>query len=73
MNLGTEHGISNQEIIDYVTVNYGGLDIIVGPRRPGDPDKLVANYNVAHTVLGWEPKYSTIDQIINSAYEWYKK
>jgi UDP-glucose 4-epimerase len=73
MNLGTEHGISNQEIIDYVMLNYGGLDIIVGPRRPGDPDRLVANYNVAHTLLNWKPNYSTINQIVDSAYKWYTR
>ena len=73
MNLGTEHGISNQEIIDYVTVNYGGIDVVVGPRRPGDPDRLVASYNVAHTLLKWKPVYSTINQIVDSAYKWYTR
>jgi UDP-glucose 4-epimerase len=73
MNLGTQHGISNQEIIDYVALNYGGVDVAVGPRRPGDPDRLVANADVAYTLLKWKPNYSTINQIVDSAYKWYTR
>ena len=73
MNLGTTHGISNQEIIDHITLHYGGVDISVGPRRPGDPDRLVADVNLAYILLKWQPKYSTIDQIIDSAYKWYTR
>lgn len=73
MNLGTQHGISNQEIIDYVALNYGGVDVVVGPRRPGDPDQLVADANLAYTLLKWKPNYSTINQIVDSAYKWYTR
>jgi UDP-glucose 4-epimerase len=73
MNLGTTHGISNQEIIDYITLHYGGVQVSVGPRRPGDPDRLVADVNLAYILLKWQPKYSTIDQIIDSAYKWYTR
>jgi UDP-glucose-4-epimerase GalE len=72
-NLGTQHGISNQEILDYVLLNYGPVDIHVGPRRPGDPDKLIASANYATEVLGWKPNYSTINQIVDSAYKWYTR
>lgn len=73
MNLGTQHGISNQEIIDYIALNYGGVDVTVGPRRPGDPDRLVANADLAYTLLKWKPNYSTINQIVDSAYKWYTR
>jgi UDP-glucose 4-epimerase len=72
-NLGTQHGISNQEIIDYVLLNYGTISVTVGPRRSGDPDRLVANADLAHHVLGWKPNYSTINQIVDSAYKWYTR
>ena len=72
-NLGTKHGISNQEIIDYVLLNYGPVEVKVGPRRPGDPDCLVADADVAYRTLGWKPNYSTINQIIDSAYKWYTR
>jgi UDP-glucose 4-epimerase len=73
MNLGTQHGISNQEIIDYVALNYGGVNVSIGPRRLGDPDRLVANADLAYTLLKWKPNYSTINQIVDSAYKWYTR
>ena len=72
-NLGTNKGISNQEIIDYVNLKYGLVNVLIGPRRPGDPDQLVADATLANTVLGWNPHYSTIDQIVDSAYRWYTR
>lgn len=72
-NLGTRHGISNQEIIDYVQAKYGAFEIKLGARRPGDPDLLVADADVAYQTLGWKPNYSTIDQIVDSAYKWYTR
>jgi UDP-glucose 4-epimerase len=72
-NLGTNSGISNQEIIDYITLKYGPLKLQVGSRRPGDPDKLIADAGFANRVLGWKPNYSTINQIVDSAYKWYTR
>ena len=72
-NLGTKHGISNQEIIDYVLSKYGPVEIKIGSRRPGDPDCLVADADLAHQVLKWNPIHSTIDQIIDSAWQWYNR
>lgn len=72
-NLGTNSGVSNQEIVDYITITYGPLKLQVGPRRPGDPDKLIADASLAKQLLGWEPTYSTINQIVDSAYKWYTR
>jgi UDP-glucose 4-epimerase len=66
-------GISNQEIVDYITLNYGPLKIQTGPRRPGDPDQLIADATLARTILNWKPNYSTINQIVDSAYKWYTR
>ena len=70
-NLGTNSGISNQQIVDYITSKYGPLKLQIGPRRPGDPDQLIADAGLAQSVLKWRPNYSTIDQIVDSAYKWY--
>jgi len=72
-NLGTNSGISNQEIVDYITLKYGPLKLRVGERRPGDPDQLVADSTLAQSVLNWRPNYSTINQIVDSAYKWYTR
>lgn len=72
-NLGTNSGISNQEIVDYITLKYGPLKLKVGDRRPGDPDQLIADASLAQSVLKWQPNYSTINQIVDSAYKWYTR
>jgi len=71
MNLGTGTGISNQEIINYVRERHGDFLVDQGPRRPGDPDRLVARADVARSVIGWTPEHSTIEEIVDSAWKWY--
>jgi len=70
-NLGTNTGISNKQIVDYVAGRYGIPFVNYGPRRAGDPDELIADASLAKQMLGWTPQYSDIDTIINSAYKWY--
>jgi UDP-arabinose 4-epimerase len=41
-------------------------------RRLGDPAALYASPQKARTVLGWEPKHSHIDSIVNSAVRWHQ-
>jgi UDP-glucose 4-epimerase len=40
------------------------------PRRPGDPSHLVADATRAREVLGWQPRYTLLDDIIRTAWEW---
>jgi UDP-glucose 4-epimerase len=70
-NLGTNTGVSNKEIVDYVVEHYGLPFVNYGPTRRGDPAELVADATNAREKLGWEPKYSDINTIIDSAYKWY--
>ena len=73
MNLGTGTGISNQQIINYVQEHYGDFSVELGPRRPGDPDRLVARADVARAVIGWTPEHSTLEEIVDSAWKWYSR
>jgi UDP-glucose 4-epimerase len=73
LNLGTREGISNKQIVDYVFNKYGLPFVNYGTRRPGDPDILVADATQAKNLLGWVPKYSNIETIIDSAHKWYTK
>ena len=41
------------------------------PRRPGDPDILVASAEKAINVLGWKPKYNDLSKIIETAWNWH--
>lgn len=73
LNLGTREGISNKQIVDYVFNKYGLPFVNYGERRAGDPDTLVADATQAKNLLGWVPKYSNIETIIDSAHKWYTK
>jgi UDP-glucose-4-epimerase GalE len=72
-NLGTGKGVSNMEIIKYVTAKYGLNRLVVQNRRPGDPPRLVADHKLVKFMLGWSPVNSDIGNIIDSAYKWYMK
>lgn len=70
-NLGADKGISNWEIACYVKYKFGLVDVNIGARRLGDPAELVADSSLARAELGWYPKYSDIETIIESAHDWY--
>jgi UDP-glucose 4-epimerase len=72
-NLGTNTGVSNQQIVDLVKGRYGLPAVEYGPRRAGDPDELVADATAAMQTLNWTPMFSDIDTIIDSAYKWYSQ
>ena len=73
-NLGNGLGYSVYEIIR-TTEKLAGVKInsSIDKRRPGDPDKLVANAQKIKNKLGWSPKLNTIEQIIDTALAWHKK
>jgi UDP-glucose 4-epimerase len=73
VNLGSEEGLSVKQILD-VARRVSGRPIpatIVG-RRPGDPAKLVAGSTLAHTMLGWEARYSDVETLVDSSWYVYK-
>ena len=70
-NLGTGSGVSNKEIVSYVTTKYNLNNLQVEGRRGGDPAQLVADVSKAQKELAWKPLYSNIETIIDSAYKWY--
>jgi UDP-glucose 4-epimerase len=72
-NLGTKRGNSVLEVVGYIHEKYGMGTINYEPRRLGDPEFLVADATMAKTDLGWEPEYSDLSTIIDSAYKWYTK
>jgi UDP-arabinose 4-epimerase len=73
-NLGTGHGTTVKEIADAIEkVSGRPLPRRIGPRRAGDPPVLVASNARAKAILGWEPRQSSIDEIVQSAWDWAKK
>ncbi len=71
-NLGSSTGFSNLEILK-VTREVTGKEIPaeIAPRRPGDPDTLIAASDKARSILGWQPQFDNILQIIESAWQWH--
>lgn len=71
-NLGTGQGYSVREIIERVESMTGKkVKIKIRPRRQGDVPILMASREKAARQLGWLPKYSDLNTIINSAWRWH--
>ena len=74
LNLGTGTGYSVQEVIKRIEAKSGAsLPIELGPNRKGDPPLLVADATKARSLLGWTPKRSDLDTIIETAWDWHAK
>jgi UDP-glucose 4-epimerase len=70
-NLGNGQGFSVQEVIDTARrVTGREIAVVDGPRRPGDPARLVADSRRARQVLGWQPAYPELGTIIAHAWKW---
>jgi len=73
-NLGNGDGYSVRDVIETVKkVSGKKLAAIDSPRRPGDPSRLVAGSEKAKEELGWTPKYTDLETIVSTAYNWYRK
>lgn len=70
-NLGTGRGHSVREIMAAARrVTGRTIALIEGPRRAGDPPELVADATLAGAELGWTPRFTAIDAIIETAWRW---
>lgn len=73
MNLGTGRGYSVREVIDACR-QVSGREIpeVVGPRRAGDPPELVADPSLAMQTLNWQPQFTTVESIVETAWRWHE-
>ncbi len=72
-NLGSSTGYSVFEMIEAARKVTGHpIPLEEGPRRAGDPALLIASSEKAKKVLGWQPKFTNIEDIIASAWKWHK-
>lgn len=70
-NLGTGNGSSVRELVDTIReVSGRPFDVAEVERRPGDPDRLVADNSKARAKLGWVPQKSFRD-VVESAWHWH--
>lgn len=69
-NLGSETGYTVKEVVSATERVLGrSIATTFESRRPGDPASLVASAQRAKSVLGWEPRYPGLDDIIQSAWD----
>lgn len=72
INLGNGQGFSVLEVIETArSITNQPIEVrIVAPRR-GDPSHLVAKVDKARALLGWQPAYTDLKNIITSAWQWH--
>jgi UDP-glucose-4-epimerase GalE len=71
LNLGTGTGHSVRDVVSMVEVFGGRVPVRMAARRLGDPPLLVAAANRAREVLEWEPRHSSLDEIVSTAWRWH--
>jgi UDP-glucose 4-epimerase len=72
-NLGNGAGFSVREVIESARrVTGHPIPVEVQPRRPGDPAVLIASSEKIARELGWKPRHTNLDEIIESAWVWHQ-
>ncbi len=71
-NLGSSEGFSVKKMIDEAClVTNKAIPAVISERRAGDPAILVASSEKAKTILGWNPKFTNIKTIFETAWNWH--
>ena len=74
LNLGTGSGYTVRQVIDACQEVVGrSLPVEIGPRRHGDPHRLVADPALAIQKLDWRPHRSDLKTIVESAWNWHRR
>jgi UDP-glucose 4-epimerase len=73
-NLGNASGHSVFQVIEAARLVTGRpIAILPSPRRPGDPEVLVASSDLARRALGWTPRSAELGAIIESAWRFLRE
>ena len=73
-NLGNSAGYSVREVIEVARQVTGhAIPVEYAERRPGDPAVLVADSTLARRQLGWQPRFETLQAIIETAWRWHQR
>jgi UDP-arabinose 4-epimerase len=72
-NLGTGKGHSVLDVVRAVErVSGRAVPLRKAPRRAGDPAVLIADGRLATAVLNWQPGFTDLDAIIETAWKWHE-
>jgi UDP-glucose 4-epimerase len=73
-NLGNGKGYSVRQVIETVKKVSGTFfKVVETNRRPGDPPMLVCDSTKAKHELDWQPKWTDLEKIVESAWKWHSK
>ncbi len=73
-NLGNGKGYSIHQILEVAkSVTGKPIHTQIGPRREGDPAVLVADSARAKEILGWNPCFASLEDIVLHAWNWELK
>ncbi|RLA84544.1 MAG: UDP-glucose 4-epimerase GalE [Epsilonproteobacteria bacterium] len=73
-NCGYGYGYSVKEIVDSMKkISNNNFEVIVAPRRDGDPAILIADNTKIINKMNWKPKYNNLELICKTALEWEKQ
>lgn len=73
-NLGNGNGFSVKEVIETARQITGHpIPAVERDRRSGDPPALVGSSDRARTLLGWNPQYADLNQILTHAWNWHQR
>lgn len=68
-NAGAGHGYSVLQVLRAAEKVTGKpVPHSFGPRREGDPAELVANSSKLQQTMGWQPRYDTLEAMVESAW-----
>jgi UDP-glucose 4-epimerase len=71
-NLGYGSGYSVAEVVEMARQVTGiWISTEAAPRRAGDPAVLIASADKIMLELGWQPRHSELDRILESAWRWH--
>ncbi|RXV67740.1 UDP-glucose 4-epimerase GalE [Burkholderia stabilis] len=74
LNLGTGQGTSVLDALRAVEAVTGRrVPTVMAARRPGDPPALYADATKAALVLGWRPRFTAIEPMVEHAAAWFQR
>lgn len=72
-NLGNGNGYSVKQVIAAVErVTGRKVPVRIGPRRAGDPARLISDANEARRRLRWDPRHASLNDMVSSADAWMR-
>ena len=73
-NIGAGTGYTVREVIEACkSVTNAEIKVVEAPRRAGDPVALVCDPTKLKTELGWTPAYTSLRDIVQTAWTWHAR